>query len=514
MSRVDYIMKNSAVLLAIQIGTTLLNFVSRTILIKTMGEQYLGINGLFGNILSMLSLAELGVGTTITYWLYEPMAKNDNQRLKVLMAVYKRIYNTIGVAILTVGIALAPFLSFFMKETPDIPHLTMIYVLYVVNMASSYFWVYKSALINVAQKNYIVSSIRFLYFIVNSIIQMIILLAYKNYIIYYVVGICGSVFCNITISKKAEKMYPYIKEPTEGKLTNEEKNEIKKDISAIFTHKIGSFVLTSTDNMIIAKFIGVIEVGLYSNYTMVLHAVQKLLNLLFGTLNASVGNLMNSEGKEKNYIVFKNVFFATSWLVGFCAVCLYILFNPFITLWLGEEYVFSQHVVFIIVFNFYLTFIRPPVNTFKHCAGLFRKDRYKPIFESIINLVVSIWLVQRYGILGVFIGTAVSTIVACMYVEPHILYKYYFEKNVIEYFKMLFKYVFVTVLSVTIIELLSSWILDITIYSFLYQILLCVVVTNMLFWCFFKKSSEMRYFENFVYGGIDKIKRIVKVTKS
>lgn len=510
MSRVQYIMKNSAALLAIQIGSTMINFVSRTIMIHTMGEQYLGINGLFGNILNMLSLAELGVGTTITYWLYEPMAKNDEQRLKVLMTVYKRIYNIIGAGILTVGIALAPFLNFFMKETPDIPHLTLIYVLYVVNMASSYFFVYKSALINVAQKNYIVNGIRFFYFVVINIIQMIILLTYRNYIVYYVLGICGSVLTNLTISKKAENMFPFIKGSAEGKLTKEEKNEIKKDISAMFTHKMGTFVLNSTDNMIIAKFIGVIEVGLYSNYTMVLHAVQKLLNLLFGALNASVGNLINSEGKEKNYTVFKNVLFATSWLVGFCTVCLYILFNPFITLWLGERYIFSQRVVLVIVLNFYLTFVRPPVNTFKQCAGLFRKDRYKPIFESIINLVVSILLAKKYGIVGVFIGTAVSTIVACMYLEPYILYKYYFEKNVLEYFRMFFQYLFVTVLSIGIIKIFSSGISKTTIYSFLYQILLCTGIPNMLFLCFFRKRSEMKYFMSFVARGVDKIKRIVR----
>ena len=164
MSRTEQSIKNTTTSLIIQIGTIMLNFVSRTVLIKTLGEQYLGISGLFGNILNMLSLAELGIGTTITYWLYAPMAKNDEYKVSVLMSVYAKIYNALGIIVLVIGFSLAPLLDFFMKETPDIPHITLIYMLYVINMAMTYFVVYKSSLINVAQKNYIVNIIKFIIF--------------------------------------------------------------------------------------------------------------------------------------------------------------------------------------------------------------------------------------------------------------------------------------------------------------------------------------------------------------
>lgn len=495
MSRTEESLRNSAASLVIQVGTVLINFISRTILIRTLGEQYLGINGLFGNILNMLSLAELGVGSTITYWLYKPMAENNEQRLNVLMSVYAKIYNIIGMIILAVGISIAPFLNFFMKETPDIPHITLIYILYVINMASSYFFIYKSSLINVAQKNYIVNIVKFVYFVIQSIAQAAILLLLKNYILYYLCAILCSVLGNITVSLKAEKMFPFLKTPVQGKLTQEEKKEIKKDISAIFSHNMGSFVLTSTDNMVISKFIGVIEVGLYSNYTMIIHAIKSLVDLLFNSLTSSVGNLINSASKERAYEVFKNIFFAVSWLNGFCSVCFYTLLNPFITLWLGTKYIFNNYVVFLIVLNFYLTTIRRPVNTFKHCAGLFRIDRYKPFVESAVNLITSIWLVNKFGIAGVFMGTAISTITVCLYVEPHILYKHYYGKNVLEYFKMLFKYVFITFLAAVIIQILSVPIKQTTILSFLYQILLCILVPNILFLAVFYRTSEMEYFK-------------------
>ena len=498
MSRTEQSVKNTMASFVIQVGTILLNFVSRTVLIKTMGEQYLGISGLFGNILSMLSLAELGIGTTITYWLYEPMAKNDEQRVSVLMGVYSKVYNALGVIVLVIGVSLAPFLDFFMKETPDIPHITLIYILYVIHMAMTYFVVYKSTLINVAQKNYIVSSIKFIIFVITSLAQIGILLVFKNYIAYYCCSIGSVLAGNIIVSLKAEKMFPFLKNPVKGKLTKEEKIEIKKDISAMFSHNIGSFVLTSTDNLVISKFVGVIEVGLYSNYTMILHAIQTFLNLIFSSLTSSIGNLLNSTDREQSYSVFKNILFATSWLVGFCAICFYVLYNPFITLWLGEKYIFDQFVVFLIVLNFYLAFIRRPANTFKLCVGLFRNDRYKPFIESTINLVTSIWLVQKWGIAGVFMGTAISTITACIYVEPYILYKHYYEKSVFEYFKLLFKYVFVTVIAGGIIILLSAAIKKVTFFSFLYQLLLCILIPNILFIFFFHNTAEMEYFKRLV----------------
>lgn len=513
MSRIHATMKNSAVSIMIQLISIIINFVSRTVLIKTLGEQYLGISGLFGNILNMLSLAELGIGATITYWLYQPMANNDEERLSVLMAIYAKIYNILGILVLTMGLSIAPFLAFFMKEIPDIPYLTLIYVLTVINMASSYFFAYKSTLIIVAQKNYILDITKFLFYFANSIIQIIVLLFFRNYLFYLIVGIISSLLGNVTISIIAEKMFPFLKNKIKARLTKEEKNEIKKDVSAIFSHNIGSFVLTSTDNMVISKFIGVVEVGLYSNYTMIIHAIQKLLNMIFGALTSSIGNLLNSVSKEKSYEVFKNIFFATCWLVGFCSVCMYILFNPFIALWLGEEYVFDNYVVFFIVLNFYLMFIRRPANTFKHCVGLFRNDKYKPFIEAFINLFTSIWLVNRMGIGGVFIGTAVSTVLACLYVEPHILYKYFYKKNVSEYFALLLRYSTVTLLSGLIIKILGIFINKVTYTSFLYLLLLCMIIPNFLFWLFFHNTAEMDYFKTILNNILNKFKVKICIKK-
>lgn len=493
MSRVEETVKNSIASLVLQAATVIFSFVSRTVLIKTMGEQYLGINGLFGNILNMLSLAELGVGSAITYFMYQPMVDQDEEKIRILTAVYAKVYHLIGLVILAAGCVIAPFLGFFMKEVPDIPHLTGIFLMYVLNMSASYLWAYKGSVINVAQKNYVVNMIRFGFTVIQNIVQILILILTKNYIAYYACTILFAVLGNLAVAVKADQMFPYLKKPAKGSLTEREKKQIVKDISAMFSHNIGAFVVTGTDNMIIAKFIGIVEVGLYSNYTMILTAVQTFLNLLFESLTASVGNLMHSADRDRCHEVFRNVFFATCWLVGFCSVCLYVLYNPFITLWLGEDYTFDRYIVFFVVCNFYLLFVRRPVNMFKQTVGLFWNDRHKPIIESICNLVISMILVKYLGICGVFIGTTISMVTVCVWLEPYILYKHFFEKSVAEYFRLLLEYAAVTILSVVIIQGISMVFERVTIVSFLIQMALCMVIPNLFFWLIFRKTSEMKY---------------------
>lgn len=506
MSRIEESVRNSIASIGIQAGTVILSFISRTVLIKTLGEQYLGISGLFGNILSMLSLAELGVGSTMLYFMYKPMVEQDERKLNILMAVYAKVYNIIGLAIMVAGLLLSPFLGIFMKEVPDIPHLTFIFILYVLNIATSYLFVYKSSIINVAQKNYIVNIIKFIFFVMQNVVQILILLITKNYILYYSCSILFGLLGNIAVSRKADQMFPFLKKPVEGRLTQDEKKYIKKNISAMFSHNLGTFIVFSTDNMIIAKFIGIVEVGLYSNYTMIINAIQTLVDLIFNSLNASIGNLMHSTSKEKSYEIFKNVLFATHWMVGFCAVSLYVLMNPFITLWLGEKYTFQQYVVFFIVLNFFLNLVRRPANTFKQTVGLFWNDRYKPFFESAVNLIASLILVKYYGIVGVFMGTTLSTLTVCFWIEPYILYRRFYDKSVFEYFEIVLKYISITIISAILISKISKlFFSEVTLGSFIVQMLLCVVVTNGLFWFVFRKSSEMEYMKNTLDGILKKI---------
>lgn len=505
MQRVEQSLKNTIVSIGIQVGTILLNFISRTVLIKCLGEQYLGVNGLFANILSMLSLVELGVGSALIYLMYKPMAENNEERLGMLMNAYAKIYTVIGAIVLIVGVALTPFLNFFMKETPNIEHLSLIYILYVLNAAGAYFFSYRASIINVAQKNYIVNLVKFKFTILQYIFQIAILIIFKNYILYYVCALMATVLGNWAVYIKAGKMFPFIKKRGKEHLTISEKGEIKKNVFAMFFHRMGTFIVFGTDNIIISKFVGVIEVGLYSNYTMIISALSTAINLLFTSVTASVGNLMNHEEKEKSYVIFKNVFFANSWIVVFCSVCLMVLFNPFIRIWLGDDYIFDNVVVSVIVFNFYLTHIRLPANVFKEASGLFWNDRYKSIIESIVNIVFSLFLVERIGILGVFIGTTISSLAVCVWVEPYVLYKHYFKRNLLEYFRMLIKYLLVGILSIALIWVIDKATVLGVIADFVLKIVLCLSIPNLLFLVLFSHTSEFIYFKEILFRVVQKI---------
>lgn len=507
MQRVEQSLKNTVVSVGIQLGTILLNFISRTVLIKTMGEQYLGINGLFTNILSMLSLVEMGVGSALIYLMYKPMADKDEKRLHLLMGAYAKIYTTIGLIILGIGVSLTPFIDFFMKESPDIQHLRVIYVLYILNMAVTYFFSYRASIINVAQKNYIVNWIKFKFTVVQYIFQIAILIISKNYILYYLCAVIFTVFANWTVYIRAGKMFPFIKGRTKLGLAQNEKKEIKKNISAMFFHKMGTFLVFGTDNLIISKFVGIIEVGLYSNYTMLTNALTTAINLVFTSITASVGNLVNQEEGQKSYSVFKKIFFANSWIVGFCSVCLYVLFNPFIHLWLGKGYTFDNAIVAVIVLNFYLTHIRLPANVFKETAGLFWNDRYKSVIESIVNIVFSLYLVGRLGILGVFIGTVISTLTVCFWVEPYILYKHHFKKSLLEYFKMFIQYSVVCLASIIFICTISNTFRFGAIGDFVFKMILCVITPNILFVLLFHKKDEFQYFTGIFFKVLRKIRK-------
>ena len=193
---------NSSVSIITQVLTVIINFIVKTVFIKVLGSEYLGLNGLFSNIITMLSLADLGIGIAIPYSLYKPLADKDEKKIRILMKYYSKIYNVIGVIVLSIGLALIPFLPLIIKDMPDIPNISLIYALFVIHSASSYFFVYKKLLIDSDQKSYITSKIIFTFSTVLSIIQVIILLLTKNYILFLLSSIITVVLQNIYICYK------------------------------------------------------------------------------------------------------------------------------------------------------------------------------------------------------------------------------------------------------------------------------------------------------------------------
>lgn len=434
MGRTGNSVKNVVIGIGGQITSILVQFLCRTVFVYALDKEYLGVNGLFSNILTLLSLAELGFGTALIYSIYKPVAENDKTTICKLLNLYKYIYRIVAAVILVAGLCLTPFLRFLISGDTSVENLHLIYVLYLLNTVCGYLLVYKKSIIDAYQKAYIVTIYQKLGLIIQNILQIIILLLTHNFLLYLISQICVNIGVNVAVSLKATKMFPFLSEDTKSLPDKGVCKLIAKNTFAMSLHKIGGVLVEATDNLIMSAFVGLSAVGIYSNYTLIAHNIRSCLIIVFNSFTASVGNLAALENREKTHEIFKTLSFAGFILTGGCSIAMYELFNPFIRVWIGEDYLFGNAMVAIIVLNFYIYCMRRVPLMFRDAMGLFWHDRYKSLAEAAVNLVVSIVLAKKIGILGVLIGTTISSLTTCVWIEPLVLYKYGFKRSVTEYF--------------------------------------------------------------------------------
>lgn len=434
MSRTKNSLLNISTNIMGQIIQMILQFISRTVFVWLLNEEYLGINGLFGNILNLLSLTELGFGTAIIYSLYKPIAENDREHIARLMNLYRRIYVIVAFMILVIGLLLVPFIDYFIAGETNIPNLKLLYILYLINTVISYLLVYKRSLIEANQKQYICTIYQKIFSIIQNFVQIIILLLFRNYILYLLVMIICNGMTNVFISIKADHIYPWLKKRDKSIPDRVERRAIYKNTLAMSMHKLGTVCVNSTDNLLMSALVNLGSVGIYSNYTLIIGNISTFAGLIYNSLTASIGNLGASDGNQKLYDTYKNLNFFCFIITSFCTLCLFSLLNPFIIVWIGSRYTFSISVVSIIVLNYYLSGMRQMTLKFRDALGIFWYDRYKAIAEAIINLVCSFVLTKMYGIIGIFIGTTLCNVCVNLWIEPYVLYKYAFQKSSKEYY--------------------------------------------------------------------------------
>lgn len=496
--RTENMVKNSYYAIVAQFVTVFMRAVTQIIFVRTLNAEYLGINGLFSNILTMLSLAELGVGGAILFNLYSPVAEHNEKRIKALMNFYKGTYTKIGFFVLLVGLGLTPFIDFFIKERPNIDNLELIFVLYILNNALSYFCIYKQSILIANQQNYIVFKTTIFKDLFMYAIQIVTLLTMKNFFLYLIVMVIATIVGNIVNSKIADRRYPYIINNTE-KLGQEERKKIYKDVYASMAHRIGGVVVFGTDNLLISRFIGVVTVGIYSNYVFVLSAVKGFISKLYDALVASIGDLVNTESDDKIYQVYRQLYFISFCISSFIAIGFSCLVNPLVKIIFGEDYLLPKYIVLLIAVNFYFTDLaamRAITNKFKVAQGLFWYDRHKPYIESVINLVASIILLKIIGLPGVLLGTFISTICTGFWIEPFVLYKYGFKRSISNYFLMYFKYTGVFFLTWIVTEFLTFWIDGV--WELVVGIFICLVVPCASYWLVFQNTMEFQYLKQLV----------------
>jgi hypothetical protein len=474
-----------------QLATSVLSFINRTFFIYFLNVTYLGVSGLFSNILSMLSLAELGIGTAIIYKLYKPLAEKDTKQIQALMNFYKNAYQVIGCIIFIVGMSLIPFLDTIVGKHEDIPYFTFLYVLYLINSASSYFFTYKRSILSADQKEYINSLNRLVFIIIQNIVQFWVLLITRQFIAYLIVTIICTIASNLRISYICNKMYPYLRNNKEH-MDRAEKKDLYKYVFAQTCHQIGGVVVNGTDNVLITTLVdnGLLNVGIYSNYNMILGVLKSFINSIFNSAVASVGNLNVSGDSRKSKEIFNQMFFLNYLFYGFTTVCFFNLAQFFVKLWIGEKFLLAEMVLLVVVVNYYLSGMRQSCIIYNTTLGLFWNDRYKPLFEAAINLVASIFLIKKFGMIGVFLGTVVSNLSTNVWVEPYLLYKYGFKQKLRDYFLRYGVYTFVVIVAGCASRLILSMLPAESWIDWLLQASICLILVVMILVIPFWKSKE------------------------
>lgn len=478
-----------------QLLMIILQFASRTVFIYILGIEYLGISGLFTNILQVLNMTELGIGTAIVYSLYKPLAENDTKKVLVILGFLKKAYFIVGLVIAGLGLVLMPFLPYIIKDTNDLVNINVIYLLYLLQSVLSYwFFAYKTLLLQADQKKYIANSVRYLITVLTVLAQIVILIWLKSFMIYIVIGIIFNVIINFVISRKVDKLYPYINKPNKEEFLSEnERRQIFKNLFGVSVYKINSVVLRSTDSIVISSFIGIATVGIYSNYQLIVSTLITLAKMIFSSFTASVGNLFVLESKGKNIFIFRCLSFVGFWLYGFCAICLWILFNPFITLWVGSEYLLEKYIVLAIVINFLMDGYQQVVISYKDACGLFWQGKYRPVATAILNIIISIVLAPRMGVAGVLLGTIISRFLTTWWFEPWMVHKYAFDTSSKSYFFRYMGFSFLIVITAAVVQVASLPFSDNTWLNFILKMVLCCLIPNGVFFILFRKTEEYRY---------------------
>jgi O-antigen/teichoic acid export membrane protein len=495
MSRLNKSIKNMYISTVFQVISIIMAFVSRTVFISILSVEYLGISGLFTNILTVLSLAELGVGAAIIFSLYKPLADDNIERVRTYLNLYKKLYRGIALSIGVIGLCIIPMLHFVINENQSVENVKLIYLLFLGNSVATYFYSYNHSLLIADQKLYIVKMYTEIFKVFTIVVQILILYTTKNFIYYLIIQIIGTLLLNFYLYNKVLDMYPFMKSKTKiVRLEKEDKKNIIKNIKAMFFHRLGTVLVFSTDNIIISTFLSLKVLGVYSNYTLIIRTVSIIIGVFFESLRASIGNYVLTKSTSDKLNLFWLLDFIAFNIFLFCSICLINLLTPFILdIWIrDDEYLFSDSIVSMLVLNFFLSGLRANLCIFKDVMGLFVYDQYKPIAEAFFNLIVSIILVKLYGLIGVLIGTILTTLVICYTIEPFIVFHFGFKLSCKKYYAKLAYKLLTAALIIAASLYFNSFINSNTIIDFIMRFGICCFVFLFGITIFYFKTTELK----------------------
>ncbi len=515
--------KNSAINMATgacsQAVSIVLKFIVRTVFIYYLGKEYLGINGLFSDILSMLSLSELGIDTAIQFKLYKPLATGDVETVQVWMKFYKIAYRIVGFVIIGIGLCLIPFLPNLIKDYDTLDSLginaVLIFLLYLSNSACSYlFFASNSAILKADQKLYIINISTTIITVVSSALQIISLAMFQSFIIYIAITIVAAIVQNLINAVIAHRKYPTVFVRTNKKLDKSEIRNFFKDLGAVFVSKVNTVVLKATDNLVLSTFIGLSIVGLYSNYLLFYTTLKSIISIFYNASKASAGNFFAKESEERQYLFFKTMNFLCVLLYGIGAVSVAVVANELIHCWIGDSYIVAQPLSILIGIEILFAGIKQNLTQIRNVTGLFRQMWFRPLLGTIVNLVVSIILVQFIGIYGVIIGTIVADITTNFMIDPSIIYKNVFKTTgvISEYYIKNLRYIIeLSLVCIFDIFICAHFITGLGWISIIVHGMICAISVTLVLVFIHHSSQECHYLFDFIKSFLNR--RVKKLNK-
>lgn len=473
--------------------TFIISFIAKTVFIKILGNEYNGLNGLFSNIISILSIAELGIGSAIIFNLYKPIAENNRELIKALMKIYKKAYQVIALIVFILGLLFLPFVNLIVGENNINENLGVIFLLYLLSTIVSYLFTYNRSIIIAHQENYIIIICDILYKIILNIFQILILGYTKNYILYLLIQVIFTLVENIIITIIAYKKYPYLKEKNVKSIPKEMKENIFLSIKGLLYYKISGSFINGTDNIIIANFCGIITVGSYSNYLMIITVCTTLLSQAFSATTSSVGNLLATSDDRNIINTYHNMLYLQFLINNVCYTLLYNIMHLIIKMWLGTNFLLSNDVLLLLIISNYIASMGLVIRCFKESAGIYHEDRFIPIIEALMNIGISIVLGKLIGINGIILGTIISSLIRYIYDYPVYVFKRLFKESMSLYFYKMLKYIIIFFISFILSSFLSN-LSCINNKSLIFELIIkssiCITIPVILFVIFTFKCKE------------------------
>lgn len=505
--------KNSLINIAVSICSygflMVSSFLTRGVFSRELGLAIAGIEGLFLNIVSMLAIAELGIGVGIVYKLYKPIADNDKVRIAVLLNFYKKAYMVIGTVVLLLGVGTASFVWVFIDDKAMYSkwQLSLLFMFYVFDVLSSYLYAHKRAMFTADQKNYVNNIAHTICQGLSCILQVTTLILFKSFVVYLIIKVSLRLLENVIISLQYNKKYKDIDLKIKEEMPKAEKDSLFKNIKAMFLHRVAGFSVSSTSSMIITSFVGVVANGIYYNYTLITNGFLNLTNQLFNGIVASFGDLLTTSTKDRSFENFKSIYLINYLIFSFFSVGILVVVQPFVRIWIGEKGLFPMTTVLLIVLLFYMTGMRQSVYMVRTSAGVYQPDKYLAVVEAILNIGMAIVLAKPLGINGVLCANLISLIAIPFWTQPYIAYKKVFGKSLWYHYK---RYALYAVLTAAIgaLTYFVCWLLPVSSLGLrvICNMVLAVIIPNGINILLFHKTPEFQYLKNTFTGLLQSVK--------